>query len=138
MIVNPDTEPLVVADPEMLVPRGQRFLLDDKMFERDSKGMPIPSLRVTEVAKIFFGQSDDWLRWRMRSNTNAEHTEGDFVLDGEPLEFKRTDSNSRYFTLADVERMAHALLQTGVIDGARATRVVTMVKTCAQLHGVIA
>lgn len=144
-------EPMVVVDREMLIPQGQRFLLEERMFRTDSKGRPIPSLKVSEVSKIFFGQSDDWLRWRMRSDTTFEidpetgkeiEVEGNwphgfFVLDGKPLVFRRTPSNARYFSLADVERMAHALAQQGAISGGKMSHVLTMVKACAEMYGVI-
>ena len=72
-----------------------------------------------------------------------------FILDGKPLEFKRLalpksspkygDPNAetaRYYTLADVERMAHALGQQGVIDGRRVAHIVLMARVCAELHGI--
>lgn len=131
------TEPMVVADPDMLLPEGQRFMLHDSMFPTDKSGNPVPMLRVGEVAKVFFAASDAWLRWRMRPDAKGVYPDGFFVLDGKPLTFRRTESGSRRFSLADVERMAHALTQTGVLDGASLNRVLTMVKACAQLYGVI-
>lgn len=145
------SEPLIVADPEMMVvPGGRRFWLDDSMFEVGKDGMPIPTFRVKDVAVVFFGKSDDWLRWRMRPDdkkvtdketgevtiVKGDYPEGYFVLDGEVMDFKRTEKNARYFTLADIERMAHALAQGGHIDGARLALVTRMVVTCARLHGV--
>lgn len=147
------SEPLVVADPELMtLPEGQRFFLDDSMFPLDKSGIPVPTFKVKEVAEVFFGKSVDWLRWRMRPDDKrvkdkvtgevtvipGEHPDGFFILDGEPLEFKRTDPGARYFTLADIERMAHALAQGGHIDGARLALVTKMVVTCARLHGVTA
>ncbi len=145
-------EPLVVADPEMLaLPEGQRFWLDDDMFPLDKDGLPSPSFKPKETAEAFFGKSVDWLRWRMRSNdkkvtskesglttlVKGDHPLGFFLLDGEPMEFKRTDPGARYFTLADIERMAVALAQEGSIDGQRLSLTTRMVVTCARLHGVI-
>lgn len=147
------SEPLVVADPELMVPEGRRFWLDDDMFDKaDRNGNPIPSFKVKEVSTMFFGKSPDWLRWRMRPNdkrtkdkvtgevtvTKGDHPDGFFILDGEPLVFKRTGPGARYFTLADIERMAHALAQDGAIDGRTLTLVTRMVVTCARLHGVTA
>ncbi len=146
-------EPLVVADPELLsLPEGQRFWLDDSMFPLDKHGVPAPAFKSKEVAEIFFGKSVDWLRWRMRSNDKrvkdketkkvtvikGDHPDGFFLLDGKPLEFKRTDPGARYYTLADIEKMACALAQEGSIDGQRYSLVVKMVVTCARLRGVIA
>lgn len=147
----PQSEPLVVADPELMsIPDGRRFWLDDSMFPLDKDNMPIPNFRVKDVAVVFFGKSDDWLRWRMRPDdkrvkdketgkttiVKGKYPEGYFVLDNEVMEFKRTESDARYFTLADIERMAHALAQGGHIDGARLALVTKMVLTCARLHGV--
>lgn len=146
------SEPLVIADPELLAPEGKQFWFDDAMFETDRSGMPYPNFKAKEVATIFFGRSVDWLRWRMRPNDRrvvdketgeskvvpGDHPDGYFVLDGKPLEFKRTGPNARYFTLADIEKMAHALAQGGHIDGATLTLVVRMAVTCGRLHGVIA
>lgn len=140
------SEPMVVADPDMLLPDGQRFYLDPDTTPS------FPRFKVKEVAEIFFGKSDDWLRWRMRPNDKrvkdkvtgkttvikGDHPDGFFILDGVPLEFKRTGPGARYFTLSDIERMAHALAQGGHIDGQRLTLVLRMVVTCARLHGVSA
>lgn len=142
---TPETsEPLVVVDVDLLTPPDRRFWLDPETIP------DTPTFKVKEVAQIFFGKSVDWLRWRMRPDDKrvtdprtgktkvipGEHPEGFFVLDGVPLEFGRTASNSRYFTLADIERMVHALLQQGSIDGRTANLSMRMVVTCARLHGI--
>lgn len=147
------SEPLVIADPELLtLPEGRRFWLDDSMFPLDKKGKPIPTFKAKEVAEVFFGKSVDWLRWRMRSNDKrvkdpatgrtkvikGDHPDGFFLLDGDPMDFKRTDPGARFFTLADIERMAHALAQGQHIDGQTLTYTIRMVVTCARLHGVVA
>jgi hypothetical protein len=146
------SEPLVVADPENLtLPEGQRFFLDDSMFPLDKRNKPVPTFKVKEVAEVFFGKSVDWLRWRMRPDDKrvkdkvtgeitvipGDHPDGFFILDEQPMDFKRTGPGARYFTLADIERMAVALAQGGHIDGARLALVIRMVVTCARLHGVI-
>lgn len=129
-------EPLIVAEPEMLVQPGRRFLLDDGMFATDRKGLLTPHFSVQDVAKFFFGNGPDWLRWRMRADNERGRPDGYFLLNGKPLEFKRTEAGARYFTLADVEKMAHALAQEGGIDGLQLNYIVTLVKTCAKVHGV--
>lgn len=152
------SEPLIVADPETLaLPEGQRFFLSDDMFPKDKTDHPVPRFKVKEVADVFFGKSPDWLRWRLRPDDRkvkgpdgeylrnddgtfvmekGDHPEGYFILDGEKMDFKRTEPGARYFTLADIERMAHALAQGGHIDGATLSLVVRMVVTCAKLHGI--
>jgi hypothetical protein len=44
---------------------------------------------------------------------------------------------ARYYTLADIERMAHALAQQGIIDGTRLAHTILMAKVNARLYGVI-
>lgn len=155
----PEPEPMVLAQPELLLPEGQRFWTDDSMFAEDKKGLPNPHFSVQEVSKVFFGNGADWLRWRMRPDDKkvkgedgeylrnedgsyvmekGDYPDGYFVLDGEPMTFKRTKAGSRYFTLADIERMAHALAQGGHIDGAQLTNIVVVVKTVAKIYGITA
>lgn len=130
-------EPLVVAEPENIVlPQGRDFWLDDSMFATDRKGLPIPHFSVQSVAQVFFGNGPDWLRWRMRGDPENGRPHGYFLLNGVPLEFKRTDAGARYFTLADVERMATALCQEGGIDGLQLSNITMLVKYCARVNGV--
>lgn len=130
-------EPLVVAEPENIAPpQGRRFWLDDSMFATDRKGLLTPRFSVQAVAQVFFGNGPDWLRWRMRPDPDNGRPDGYFLLDGKPLTIKRTDAGARYFTLADVERMATALAQEGAIDGLQLSNIVMMVKYCARIHGI--
>lgn len=150
-VERPAPEPLVVAVPEALVPPGSRFATNDSMFRPDKDGLLTPHFSVQEVAKFFFGNGPDWLRWRMRPDdkrikhedgtvevVHGKYPEGYFVLDGEVMEFKRTSAGARYFTLADIERMAHALAQGDHIDGAQLTNITVLVKTCAKVYGALA
>lgn len=139
--------PLLFSSADLEPPNGARFWLDDSMFERDKEGLEVPRFSVQEASKCFFGQGSDWLRWRMRADKpdkktgQPKHPQGWFLLDGEPLEFKRLpdeDPNrttARYYTLADIEKMAHALAETRAIDGTRLALIILMVKACAQLYG---
>ena len=165
---------------EVIQPADRRFWLYDEMFAVDKKGMEVPRFSVQEVAKNFFGEGADWLRWRMRPDQPrllqctackrsgvvdgktcpacngegsikrpAKHPDGFFILDGKPLEFKRVvmdsenpkaaDPNAvtaRYYTLADVERMGHALLQQEVITEDRLASIILAVRSCAYLYGI--
>jgi hypothetical protein len=162
----PEFESLVIADPELLTPEGQRWITYDSMCLADKNGQPIPRLSVSEVprfsvseaSKFFFGNGPDWLRWRMRPDDHktrgpdgkflrnddgsfvmvpGNFPEGFFVLDGIPIQPKRSEAGARYFTLADIERMATALAQNGFMDGTQLTNVMVLVKTCARIYGYI-
>lgn len=144
---NVAPEPMIVADPDLLMPADRRFWTSDEMFPVDKEDLPVPHFSVQEVSKVFFGKGADWLRWRMRPETERKnkktgevapgrYPEGYFLLDGKPLEFKRTPAGARYFTLADIEKMAHALAQGGHIDGAQLANIVVLVKVCSKIHGV--
>lgn len=136
-------EPEIISSADLLHPRGKAFWLKDTMFETDEKtGLLEPSFSVQEVARCFLGVKPDWLRWRMRSDRAAESRgqEPLLMLNRKPLEFKRRNpsdpKSGRYYTLADIERVAHALCQSGYIDGTKLAHVVLMVRTCARLHGI--
>lgn len=149
---QPEPEPLVLADPILLNPPWEgRFFTHDSMFRPDKNGRLYPHFSVQEVSKFFFGNGPDWFRWRMRPDdkkivnedgtttiVKGKYPDGYFILDGKKIEPKRTPAGARYFTLADIERMAHALAQGGHIDGAELTNIVVLVKTCAKVYGVAA
>jgi hypothetical protein len=137
---------IVVRDADLGVvatPAGKYWFYDE-MFPVDKNGRQVPSFSVQEVSKFFFGRNPDWLRWRYRSDertlksgeVRGEHAHGFFVLDGEPLEPKRTKTGYRYYSLADVERMAHALAQNGALDGMQLANIIALVRACAAIHHV--
>jgi len=145
-------DPIVIAEPDLLHPPDGRFWLHDEQFGRDHKDLHVkkdrkgrvaPNYSVQETAKFFFGRSSDWLRWRYESDEvrdeegnvtrPARHPHGFFVLDGKPLVPKKAPSGYRYYTLPDIERMAHALAQNGVIDGTELSMVIQLVKLTAQI-----
>jgi hypothetical protein len=112
-----------------------KFYMWDSMFPVDSSGMPVPNYAVQEAAKLFFGRSPDWLRWRYRKATNRPH--GYFVLNGVVLEPKRTEAGSRYYTLADIERMAYALVENYAIDPEQLYLIIQTVLIQARLNYII-
>jgi hypothetical protein len=114
---------------------GMVFFLWDNMFHRTEDGIPIPNYTVQETAKVFFGRGPDWLRWRYRPANN--YPDGYFVLKGTILEAKRTESGNRYYTLADIERMAHALVENNAIDGQQLSIILQLILLQARLHRVI-
>lgn len=111
------------------------FFMWDNMFDQNEYGQPLPAYTVQETAKLFFGKGPDWLRWRYRPANNFP--QGYFVLDDVVLEPKRTATGNRYYTLADIERMAHALVENGAIDGAKFSIVLQLVLLQAVMHRVI-
>ena len=174
-------DPLILTTVDVMTPPGRRFWLDDSMFSIDDDGMEYPRFSVQEVAKCFFGQGPDWLRWRMRPDKPSvrkcrpcrskgevpgarpgsmkkcvhckghgkitsppSHPNGFFILDGKELIFKRLKTESedpnkptaRYYTLADIERMGHALAQQEIIDGVRLCHLIVMVRSCARMYGI--
>lgn len=118
-------------DPET----GRSFYLWDDMFPLDDEGQPVPSYTVQEAAKVFFARGSDWLRWRYRPATH--YPQGYFVLGDVILEPKRTPKGFRYYTLADIERMARALAENHAIDGAQLSVILRLVILQARLHRVI-
>lgn len=97
----------VIEGPEAKA--KDRFLFDDVDL---SKG---PTFSVTEAAKVFFGLSGHWMRWREK--------EGHFRLidDATGEEYNtephRTDSGAREYSLDTLEKMAHGLTQQGYMSG---------------------
>lgn len=118
-------------DPET----GREFFLWDSMCPLNTEGQPLPAYTVQEAAKVFFGRGPDWLRWRYRPAREYPH--GYFVLDDVILEPKRTDTGNRYYTLADIERMAHALAENNAIDGEQLSVIIQLVLLQARVHRVI-
>jgi hypothetical protein len=150
------TKPIVVADPDNkaggtgkdgFVFHDENFRIVKVKVKVDGKPTveerPIPYFSVQDVAKFFFGRTADWLRWRYQSDektdkktgkvTPARHPDGFFVLDGVPLKPKTSVHGYRYYTLADVERMAHALARNEAIDGDELNDVMTIIKANAKI-----
>ena len=131
MLVTPSA---VISDD--LNPPDRDYWVYDDMCAKDKSGTPVPNYSVQDAAKVFFARSADWLRWRGRPNM-PKHPDGYFVLDGVKIEEKRTEAGARVYTLADVERMAHALAQNEALDGRALTNVIMIVKWQARLYEVI-
>lgn len=139
-------QPLIIADPEHLEPG---FIANDDWFQEKhipqvdgstKVVLPKPNFSVAEVAKVFFAEDPDWLRWRLKKS--EQNPNGFFVLDGQPLPDRRTDNGTkygfRYYTLGDIEKMAHALCQNGAISGARLLQIMGIIKNMLKLYGHIA
>lgn len=134
-------QPLIIADAEHFEDKGfiakDEWFLEKRIPQADGSVkvvLPKPTFTVAEVSKVFFAEDPDWLRWRIKKSDQNPH--GFFVLDGEPLVERRTEKNFRYYTLADVEKMAHALAQNGAISGQRLTYIVSIIKNMLKLYGL--
>lgn len=108
------------------------------MMARNWHRRQMPTYRVEEVAKFFFGMSASWLRLKL--NPDKEHPETWFVINGLRMEFRRRDpaktDSARVFWLSDIEKMAYSLHDFGVIDNARLARVLHVVESEAELYGL--
>lgn len=113
---------MIIADPRGLLPEGRRYWTTPTSRQ--------PTYTTHIVARVFFGRSPAWLKKHLMLRDYTEQDEGDVAP---------TKGTNGYFEwrLYDIERMAHALTATHHIDGARMELVITMVRTNAQLHGVI-
>lgn len=140
-------QPLIIADPDHYGDEG--FIAKPEWFEEkhipQADGsvkvvLPKPNFTVAEVSKVFFGEDPDWLRWRLKKS--EENPDGFFVLDGQPIPERRVQNGSkygfRYYTLTEIEMMAHALAQNGAISGQRLTHIMGIVKNMLKLYGHIA
>lgn len=114
---------------------GLSFFMWDDMFPVSGSGVPRPNYSVQETAKLFFARGSDWLRWRYRPTPHYPH--GFFVLKGIVLEPKRTGADNRYYTLADIERMAHALVEHSAIDPEQLALIIQVVLIQARMNHII-
>lgn len=120
-------------DPKL----GYKLYMWDTMFPRDDKDFPLLRYTVQETAKLFFGRTSDWLRWRYRPTESGDHPNGYFVLNGVVLEPKRTEAGNRYYTLADIERMAYALVENSAIDPEQLFLIIQTILLQAKLNHII-
>jgi hypothetical protein len=116
-------------------PGGQRFWITPDMLHFNSSGSERPTFSTSVVATAFFGRSSAWLRVRMRPS--GGHPHGELVLDGQPLEIRRSAADDRRFSLRDIEMAAHALRQNDAIDDKRLSAVLAMVVSCAVAYGMM-
>lgn len=111
----------------------RNFFLWDDMFSYDENNKPHPTFAVQEAAKMFFARGSWWLRWKYR---REDYPDGPFLLNGVAIEAKRHGNGSRYYTLADIERMAWSLADQGSINGEKLTQIITLVLVQASMYGV--
>lgn len=127
-------ERAVMADPGVLTmnvepPDGRKYWLEQDMLPQDRLKRVKPTFKIGEVAKIFFARSPDWLRW-----LGHQQEEG---TPGSVLEVNRTKSGSRIYTLVDVERIAHTLLEHKRIDIRQFTGAISIIRWMAYTYGIL-
>jgi hypothetical protein len=105
------------------------------MIARGKKGEPSPWFSTHTVATVFIGRSAAWLRVRMRQS--EQFPDSELVLDGEPLAIHRSQTGDRQFSLADIEKTAHALRENGSIDDERFVIMIMLVVWEARQHGLL-
>jgi len=106
-------------------PHGRQYWVTEEMLPHDRTGVVKPTFTIAQVAQVFFARSGDWIRYLEGLGEEA------LMLDGKILEPRRTISGSRYYTLSDVEKMAHALLQNQRIDVMQFIAVIELVRWMA-------
>lgn len=114
---------------------GREFWITDEMITRGKKGEPKPWYSTHTVATVFIGRSAAWLRVRMR--TSEEHPESELVLNGKALDIHRSPTGDRQFSLADIEKTAHALYNSGAIDEDRFVCMIELVIWSARQNGML-
>ena len=111
-------------------PDGGRYWLTEDMMPRDRQGNIKPVLRIAEVARIFFARSPDWLRLPDK-NTRP------LTLEGEPFSVERSSTGNRVFNLADVERLAHALLESQWISASQFFTTINILRWIAYNYKIL-
>jgi len=106
---------LILADSEVNV---HDFMLQD--VDTDQR----PTYTVAETGMFFFAKGREWLPRMER--------EGRLLFDGKPIPVHRV-KNIRYYTLGDIELIAHGLAQCGVLPGERLRATLQIVRAQARL-----
>jgi hypothetical protein len=91
-------------DPDHMIFEG----IDTSVPPPGSPLTAAPQYTVSEVAKFFFARSGHWIRWAEKK--------GKIQLNGKKQStVHRTKGGARYYTLEDVEKLAHALAESNAI-----------------------
>ncbi|WP_428957800.1 hypothetical protein [Streptomyces sp. cg35] len=153
-------EPIIIEPHEsdrLADPAKGEFLLYDKDFppEEDprfavvTEGEPLckPHFGLSETAAWVFGRKPDWLRRMTKGKPWRNQTADGYtpmqttplLLQGKPLIIRQVKGRGlgpqRRFTLADIERLAWALYETGSIDGAELQRASAILVAVARQYG---
>jgi hypothetical protein len=101
----------------------------DKMLFEGIDTSSGPVYTISEVSKFFLIRGAHW--------TRCVERDGRFSLDGKPHVPRRTPKGARYYLLEDVEQMVHGLAQNGLLAGGDLGRILVLLKTEAQLYGIL-
>ena len=116
-----------------------RLVTEEMITRRDWGRGQVPVYRVSEVAKVFFGMSESWLRLKLRPDD--KHPDTWFTWSGEKIEFRRKDpgkgDSERVFLLSDMELMAWSLRRYKGISAIRFAHVLRVVEAQAYLYGLL-
>ncbi len=116
-----------------------RLVTEEMITGRDWGRGQVPVYRVSEVAKVFFGMSESWLRLKLRPDD--KHPGTWFTWSGEKIEFRRKDpgkgDSERVFLLSDIELMAWSLRRFKGISAIRFAHVLRVVEAQAYLYGLL-
>jgi hypothetical protein len=100
-----------------------------------------PLYSVSEVAKVFFGRSSQWIRYFENQDTayfNGLGEDGDikpaFTFDGERIQFSREESGYRSYSLDVIEKMAHALTQNKRISANQLNNALMMIEGQCRIY----
>lgn len=131
-----------MPDPSLVFVDGRidvdRFVTDSFDSSRE------PHYTISEMGKFFFNRTTGWVRWRERRGGfilgAVEDPETRFwvpVAGSVVYGTSRTPEGARYYTLADVEGIAHALAEKSLISGTQLHLAVLAVHTEARIFGYI-
>lgn len=103
---------------------------EDKILDRDWGVSAIPTYKVSEVAKVFFAMSPSWVR--------KHREQGHFGA----LRFRRQDpergsASALLFLLSDIQPMAEALFEQGMISARELANTLNVISAQAALYGLL-
>jgi hypothetical protein len=131
---------MTTADVKVPAEASYAPMVTEEMIDsRDWGRGAVPVYRVAEVAKVFFGMSESWLRLKLRPD--EDHPLTWFVYQGKRMDIRRKDpdkdDSERVFTLADIELMALSLHRFGAISAIRFAQILRIVEAEAYLYGLL-
>lgn len=91
-----------------------------------------PLFTVKQLTNMFFAREPHWIRWR--EDRGMLDTE-DFEIYEDGVIGNRNASGAREYTLADVEKVVHALAQAEAIDGTQVRNALLLVRILGEIHG---